>query len=261
MATLPWKGDRGGQQRGHEQGDGEHGDDVVEGSDSRTDYLPETGHPGHAARCHPPSGLPSSPLIGFIRRRLHRYWPMPTTPHQVTTLLAELRGGRHEALAEVVGLVYAELRRIGTREKRHSSNDTLNPTALVHEAYLKLVVSENVDWRDRAHFLGVAAVAMRRILVDRARARLAVKRGGGQHAVTLDEGAGSLTERDDALLALDDALSELALVDQRLARVVECRFYGGLSEEETAEAVGISLRTVRRDWVKARGLLSHALKM
>ena len=186
-------------------------------------------------------------------------WPMNSSSHQVTTLLAELRDGRRDALAEVVSLVYAELHRIGTRAKGHSANDTLNPTALVHEAYLKLVGAQNVDWRDRAHFLGVAAVAMRRILVDRARARVAIKRGGGQQVVTLDEGVAALAERDDVLLALDDALTQLAGVDQRLARVVECRFYGGLSETETAEALDISLRTVRRDWVKARGLLSHAL--
>lgn len=186
--------------------------------------------------------------------------PSPAHPNRhVTTLLAEIREGRREALAEVIPLVYDELRRIGEREKRHSSNETLNPTALVHEAYLKLVGAANADWRDRAHFLGVAAVVMRRILVDRARTRRAAKRGAGGPAVTLDDGIAEVSERAEILLALDDALTQLATLDPRLARVVECRFYGGLTEEETAEALGISLRTVRRDWVKARGLLSQAL--
>lgn len=179
---------------------------------------------------------------------------------QVTALLAQLRDGRRDALGEVLPLVYDELKRIAQRERSRSSNETLNPTALVHEAYLKLVDVEQADWRDRAHFLGVAAVVMRRILVDRARSTMAAKRGGNHRAVTLDDGIAAVSERAESLVALDDALTQLGALDERLVQVVECRFYGGLSEEETAEALGISVRTVRRDWVKARGVLSTALQ-
>ena len=177
----------------------------------------------------------------------------------VTALLAELREGRRDAFDRMFPLVYDELQRRAHRELAARRSDTLSTTALVHEAYLRLVDTERAQWQDRAHFLAVAAVAMRQILVDRARRHHADKRGGGRQRITLDEGVLAVDQQVDSLLELDEALTHLATIDQRLSRVVECRFFGGLTEEETAEALGITTRTVRRDWVKARGLLYQAL--
>ena len=154
--------------------------------------------------------------------------------------------------------MYHELRRTARRELAVRPNDSLSTTALVHELYLQFTNADRADWRDRAHFLSVASVAMRHILVDRARRRTAEKRGGPQRHVTLDDnlvGEGQA----ESLLELHEALDRLAELDQRLARVVECRFFGGMTEQETAEALHIGVRTVRRDWIKARGLLYRAL--
>jgi RNA polymerase sigma factor (TIGR02999 family) len=175
-------------------------------------------------------------------------------------VLAGLRSGRRESLDALLPLVYHELRRIahgqlGPRDGR----GTLETTGLVHEAYLKLVDQSRADWTDRAHFLAVASLAMRHVLVDRARARLALKRGGMQHRVTLDEENISANDQAEALLHLHDALETLAQFEPRLARVVECRFFGGLTEDETATALGVTTRTVQRDWTKARVLLRRAL--
>jgi len=136
---------------------------------------------------------------------------------------------------------------------------TLGTTGLVHEAYLKLVDQTRVDWRDRAHFFAVAALAMRRILIDYARRHRREKRGGGRDPVSLVEGAVSLEERADNLVALDEALTRLGELSPRLSRIVECRFFGGLTEEEIAEALGVTTRTVKRDWAKARGWLYQEL--
>jgi RNA polymerase sigma factor (TIGR02999 family) len=168
------------------------------------------------------------------------------------------------ALDTLVPLVYRELRAIAHRQlggalPAQGGSATLSPTALVHEAYLKLAGDPRRSWRDRTHFLALAAVAMRHILVDRARARTALKRGGGLAQVTLDEGALAGEDQPEALLALDAALEELASLAPRLARVVELRFYGGLSEGEIAEVLGVTTRTVQRDWAKARMLLRRAL--
>jgi RNA polymerase sigma factor (TIGR02999 family) len=168
------------------------------------------------------------------------------------------RGGR-EAFDRVLPLVYAELRRAARRELSARPNDTLETTGLVHEMYLRLIDNDRVDWEDRACFLGIASVAMRRILVDRARRRAAEKRGGGRRRITLDERLTLADDRADALLELDDALEQLMTYDERLVRVIECRFFGGLTEGETAQVLGVTERTVRRDWVKARGLLHQAL--
>jgi RNA polymerase sigma factor (TIGR02999 family) len=178
-------------------------------------------------------------------------------------ILSALRSGRRESLDRVVELVYRELRVIAHRHlDRHrragQKQNTLATTALVNEAYLKLVDQSQAHWNDRAHFLALAAVAMRHILIDRAKARVAQKRGGAQPAVTLDEGAVS-EDSPEALLDINDALDRLAVIDPRLARVVECRFFGGLSEDETGEALGMTRRTVQRDWVKAKALLRRAL--
>ena len=187
----------------------------------------------------------------------------PTTAEDVTSitaLLGDLRAGRREAFDRILPLVYHELRRAARRELMIRPSDTLSTTALVHELYLKLSRAERADWRNRAHFLGVAAVAMRHILVDRARRRTADKRGGMHRHVTLDDGLTTAADNQaESLLELHEALDQLALIDQRLARVVECRFFGGMTERETAEALSITERTVRRDWVKARGLLYQLL--
>jgi RNA polymerase sigma factor (TIGR02999 family) len=176
-----------------------------------------------------------------------------------TQLLADLRAGRREALDQILPLVYHELRRSARRELAARPNDSLSTTALVHELYLKFSRAGRADWRDRAHFLGVAAVAMRHILVDRARRRMADKRGGPSQHVTLDDELTVVDTQAESLLELHEALDHLGRLDERLASVVECRFFGGMTEQETAEALRIAVRTVRRDWTKARGLLFQAL--
>jgi RNA polymerase sigma factor (TIGR02999 family) len=162
---------------------------------------------------------------------------------------------------QLTSALYDELRRVAHLQlRRERADHTLGTTALVHEAYLKLADQTRASFADRAHFLATASVAMRRVLVDHARTRSREKRGGERVPVTLDEdlvsGAGSC----DGLLELDDALDRLAAIEPRLARVVECRFFGGLSDEETADALGTTARTVRRDWVKARGWLYQTLR-
>lgn len=175
-------------------------------------------------------------------------------------VLEDLRSGRREALDRLVPVVYRELRAIARRHLAgHAAGNTLVTTALVHEAYLKLVDQSNAEWRDRAHFLALASVAMRHVLIDRAKARSAVKRGGIRRRITLDDAALAVDSHAESLLEIDDALDRLAEVDPRLARVVECRFYGGMSEEEIAEALGVTVRTVERDWAKARMLLRRTL--
>jgi len=180
-------------------------------------------------------------------------------PTSITELLADLRGGRREAFDQLLPLVYHELRRAARRELSARPSDTLSTTALVHELYLKLSRAQRADWRNRSHFLSVAAVAMRHILVDRARRRTADKRGGPQRQVTLEDNLIGTDTQAESLLELHEALDQLALIDERLARVVECRFFGGMTEQETAEALGVTERTIRRDWIKARGLLYQAL--
>lgn len=177
-------------------------------------------------------------------------------------VLGELRSGRRESLDALLPVVYDELRVIAHRQlgaRGRAGGGTLATTALVHEAYLKLVDQSRAGWRDRAHFLALASVAMRHVLTDRARARVALKRGGEQRPVTLDEHAVARDDDPETLLEIDDALQRLAALDPRLARVVECRFFGGLSEDEIAAALGVTVRTVQRDWAKARMLLRRAL--
>ena len=175
-------------------------------------------------------------------------------------ILGELRRSASEPLDRLVPIVYGELRAIAHRQLGIGGRGgTLSTTALVHEAYMKLVDQPRVQWRDRTHFFAVAALAMRHVLVDRAKARRRLKRGGGQHHVSLDDEHIGADDQPDALLELDEALTRLAAFDPRLARVVEYRFFGGLSEQEIAKAMGVTLRTVQRDWVKARALLHRAL--
>ena len=178
----------------------------------------------------------------------------------VTALLADLRGGDEAAVDAILPHVYGELQDLAHRQLRGERPDhTLNTTALVHEAYLKLVRQDGVDWQSRAHFLGVAAMAMRRILINYARTRRAEKRGGGAALATLHDGEVGRVARTDELLALDEALDRLGERSARAARVVEMWFFGGLTHAEIAEALGVSEPTVRRDWRAARAWLSHAL--
>jgi RNA polymerase sigma factor (TIGR02999 family) len=156
-------------------------------------------------------------------------------------------------------VVYEQLRVIARHQRAmRGAGGTLSTTGLVHEAYLKLVDQSRLAWRDRAHFFALASVAMRHVLVDRARARLMQKREGALQRVTLDDEQVAGDDQPGLLLDINDAVDRLAAVEPRLARVVECRFFGGLSEEETAEALGVTARTVQRDWAKARMLLRRA---
>jgi RNA polymerase sigma factor (TIGR02999 family) len=183
---------------------------------------------------------------------------IPTTSPD---LLAELRARAPEPLDEVVVAAYHELRAIAhARLLRREPGGTLSTTALVHETYLKLADRPGAAWRNHAHFLALASLAMRHVLVDRARERHALKRGGAQRPITLDDHALVIDADADALLELDDAMNRLAAFEPRLARVVECRFFGGLTEQETADALGGTVRTVQRDWTKARVLLRRALE-
>lgn len=182
------------------------------------------------------------------------------------TVASERTEPRGERLDELVPLLYHELRKAAHRQLRargHMRGDTptLATTALVGEVYLKLAEQSGARWRDRDHFLAVAAVAMRHILVDRARARTAVKRGGDARPVTLDGDAIGIDEQAELVLEIDDALRSLESLNPRLARLVELRFFGGLSEPEAAGALGVTVRTVQRDWAKARVLLRRELTL
>ena len=185
---------------------------------------------------------------------------VPGEPEQITDLLLQLRHGG-EAMDRLFPLVYSELRRIAHHQLRHEHPDhTLGTTGLVHETYLRLIDQTRVEWRDRVHFFRVASWAMRRVLVDYARRYGTQRRGGGLRRVELKEDDGAVAERSEQLLALDEALERLAGMSQRMSDVVECRFFGGLTENETAEALGMTVRTVQRDWAKARGWLSLELR-
>ncbi|HLJ48251.1 MAG TPA: sigma-70 family RNA polymerase sigma factor [Bryobacteraceae bacterium] len=176
---------------------------------------------------------------------------------KVTLLLAEMRRGNNEALSSLIPLVYNELRRLAAhclRDER--SGHTLQPTALVHEAYLRLAGQNRAGWQDRAQFMGVAAQVMRRILVDYARQKTAAKRGGNVPVVLLDEPElPGVSERSEEMLAVDEALARLADLDPQQARIVEMRYFGGMTVEETAEALAIAPRTVKRDWAMAKAWL------
>jgi len=171
----------------------------------------------------------------------------------ITGLLVAWGGGDRAALDRLMPLVYQELRRLARRQmRRERPGDTLQTTALVNEAYLRLVDYERVRARDRSHFLAIAAQAMRRILIERARTRRSGRRGGDARRVPLDEAADLSDERAADLVALDDALHALAAIDPRKAQLVELRYFGGLTIEETAEVLGVSTPTVERDWRTAR---------
>jgi RNA polymerase sigma factor (TIGR02999 family) len=171
----------------------------------------------------------------------------------------EQRHGR-QSLDRIMPVVYEHLRAIASRHLAlREGGGTLSPTGLVHEAYLKLVDQSTVTWKDRGHFFALASLAMRHVLVDRAKARFAQKREGALQRVSLDNEQIPGDDQAEAMLDINDAVDRLAVVEPRLAQVIECRFFGGLSEDETAEALGITTRTVQRDWAKARMLLRRAL--
>ena len=180
----------------------------------------------------------------------------PAAPGEVTRLLHDARAGDPALIDRIVPLVYDDLRRVARRQLARVGARTLRPTELVHEAYVKLAAGGGVNAGDREHFLAIAARAMRQLLVDHARNRNAVKRGAGWKRATLS-GSHWVTDMDpDELLALDDAMAQL---EPRQRQVVECRFFGGMEDTEIAAALGITDRTVRRDWVKARAWLYRAL--
>src|SRR5688500_12909683 len=191
--------------------------------------------------------------------------PGPEDPEAITEALCALRNGAPDAMDRLAPLVYEQLRRIAHRQLRAEPvGHTLSTTALVHAAYLRLVDQTRGEWQDRGHFFAVAAGAMRRLLVDYARRYRAARRGGGddgtpRRPMSLDSRGSPVDERAEAPVALDEALERRGEVDERQARVVDCRFFGGLTEEETAAALGISQRTVAREWVTARGWLFQEL--
>jgi RNA polymerase sigma factor (TIGR02999 family) len=186
---------------------------------------------------------------------------MSGAPHDVTRLLADYRKGNRQALDDLLPLVYGELRRIaGNHLRRERKDHTLQPTALVHEAYVRLAHSGGPELADRAHFFAIAARLMRQILVDHARAHGREKRGGDFARVTLKDEVIGGAERDVDMLALDAALTALAETDPRLCQVVELRYFGGLSIEETAEVTGSSPATVKRDWAVAKTFLRRHLE-
>jgi len=185
---------------------------------------------------------------------------MAAAPQEVSQLLVEWRNGDQEALDRLMPLVYDELRRIAGRYmNRERSEHTLQTTALVNEAYLRLVDQKNVDWQNRAHFFAVAASVMRHLLVDHARARGRIRRGADPQQVSLDEAALISEQKGEEMIALDEALTKLAAIDARKVKIVELRYFSGLSAEETATVLGVSEITVKREWLKAKAWLYREL--
>jgi RNA polymerase sigma factor (TIGR02999 family) len=185
----------------------------------------------------------------------------PSPTNDVTQLLIQLTEGNRAVHDNLLPLIYDELRSLAANYlRRERSGHTLQPTALVHEAYLRLVDQTQVQWQNRAHFFGVAAQMMRRILVDHARGHNAGKRGSDFQKLSLDENIDVSGERATDLVALDDALKALAEIDEQKSRIVELRFFGGLSVEETAEVLGVSAPTVKRQWRMAKAWLYGQVK-
>ncbi len=185
---------------------------------------------------------------------------MSTNSSEISLLLDQYRDGQAEAFGKLMGLVYDDLRRLAAWQlQTERTEHTLQPTALVHEAYLKLADQNPVDWQNKAHFFALAAQVMRHILVDHARAKQRDKRGGGQTSVPLDEALKLSRTSEPGLVELDEALNTLAGQDARKSRIVELRYFGGLSIEETADVLGISPTTVRREWTLAKAWLRREL--
>lgn len=185
---------------------------------------------------------------------------MSEDPHVITRLLHQWRSGDIDSAGRLMELVYRELHRMASREMRRERGEhTLQTTALVHEVYLRLCGAEPIQWKDRTHFFSVAAQQLRRVLVDHARRVRSEKRGGGNIAATLLDFDGAACPFDDRLLAVDEALSKLEALDPRAAKVIELRFFGGLTEAEAAETLDLSLATLKRDWDFARSWLATQL--
>lgn len=185
---------------------------------------------------------------------------MREPPENITQLLASYGRGNKESLDQLMPIVYDELRRQAARYlRREQAGHTLQTTALIHEAYVRLVDQRNMQWQNRAHFFGIAAQMMRRILVDHARSKKRVKRGGSEIRVTFDDVNVASKGQDLDVVALDEALERLAQIDEQQSRVVELRFFSGLSVEETAEVMGTSKSTVKRDWSMAKAWLHREL--
>jgi RNA polymerase sigma-70 factor, ECF subfamily len=186
---------------------------------------------------------------------------MEQKTHEVTRMLSALSSGNQDVVSELVPLLYNELRRLAASYlRRERSNHTLQPTALVHEAYLRLVDQKDVHWQNRGHFIAVAAQLMRRILVDHARGHQAGKRGGPLPKLSLDQAIVYSQERAGELVCLDEVLSRFAEIDPQAARIVELRVFGGLTVEETAGLLGISPATVKRDWSMAKAWLAREIQ-
>ncbi len=186
--------------------------------------------------------------------------PTDNSPSDVTCLLAEIQGGRSEATDRLLPILYAELRRMARSQMaRERPGQTLQPTALVHEAYFRLLGTERLPWENRAHFFAAAAEAMRRILIERARRIARTKHGGGKLRVTLDPDAPDLAISPERFLTLDRALDRLEAQDPRMAQVVKLRFFAGLTVPETAAAIDTSPRSVNRSWTAARAWLKREM--
>lgn len=186
---------------------------------------------------------------------------MTDKPRDISVILKDWSGGNRTSADALLTLVYDELRKIAGRYlRKESSGHTLQPTALVHEAYMKLIDISDINWQDRAHFFAVSANVMRHILVDHARAKLADKRGGDAQRIALEDAISLSDEPNIDLLAVDEALKELAELDEQQSRIVELRFFGGLTIEETAHVVGISPATVKREWAMAKAWLHRKLR-
>lgn len=182
-------------------------------------------------------------------------------PKTVTNLLIEWKQGNEDALNRLIPLVYDELKHIANiKLNNERANHSLQGTALVNEAYLRLIDCDNIDWKNRAHFFGVAAQLMRNILVDHARKNLAAKRGGEKFMISLSNVPDLVNESDLDLLALDDALNGLATIDKQQANIIELRYFAGLSMEETAEVLSISTATLSREWKTAKVWLRHEMR-
>ncbi len=186
---------------------------------------------------------------------------MSDNRQEISVILKDWSGGNRDSADALLSVVYDELRKIAAQYlRKENSGHTLQPTALVHEAYMKLIDISDVNWQDRAHFFAVSANVMRHILVDHARAKLAEKRGGSAQRIALEDVTSLSTEPDVDVLAVDEALKELAGFDEQQSRIVELRFFGGLTIEETAHVAGISPATVKREWAMAKAWLHRKLK-
>jgi RNA polymerase sigma factor (TIGR02999 family) len=200
-------------------------------------------------------------MMGAISSPSDREVVMKPSPGEISQLLAGWRQGDREARDRLIALVYEELPRLARRYMRvERSSHTLQTTALVNEAYLRLIAMQDVDWQSRAHFFAIAAQVMRRILVDHARSRTRVKRGGGSPQLSLSDAAVLGTEAPPDFVALDEALARLAAIDPRKSQVVELRFFGGLTNDEMAEVLKVSPTTVMRDWSLAQAWLRRELR-